>query len=71
VSVGTAAVSNTVEATPTPNASQDGVYRATLGLDIYGRGPTFTVSPTLADDQWFIEQVALVGVPSLAGVDDA
>lgn len=70
VSVQTAAVASTLEATPTPNSSADGVYRSVLGLDTYGRGAEFTVSPTTADSQWFIERVSVAAVPSPAGFDD-
>lgn len=61
----------TVEATPTPINSDDGIYRSVCGLDLQGRGAQVTVTPTTADDQWSVHRCDLIGVPSLAGVDDA
>lgn len=59
------------EGTPTPNASADGIYRSTLGLDVQGRGAMVTIRPTTADSQWSIQRVAVVGIPSLAMPDDS
>lgn len=70
VSVQTAAVTNTLEASPTPLDSADGIYRSVLGLDTYGRGAMVSVQPTTAENQWFIEQISLGAVPSRAGYDD-
>ena len=62
--------SNTALGTPTPNASEDGIYRSDCGLDLNGRGAMITVSPQTADGQWGIQRIALVGIPSPAGPDD-
>jgi hypothetical protein len=59
------------EGTPTPMNSADGVYRSQMGLDLQGRGLSITVSPTTADEQWSLQRVTVVGIPSLALPDDA
>lgn len=61
---------NQIEGTPTPNPSADGINRTTCGLDLQGRSVQLTVSPTTADEQWFIERVSVVGIPSAAMPDD-
>lgn len=58
------------EGTCTPNASADGIYRAPMGLDLQGRGAMVTVTPTTADSQWSIQKVTVVGVPSMATMED-
>lgn len=59
------------EGTCTPNASADGIYRAPLGLDLQGRGALVTVSPTTATEQWNLQSVAVVGIPSFATMEDS
>ena len=71
VSMKTAAVTTTVEATPTPNASADGIYRALAGADIQGRGGTVTVSPTTATAQWSCHGMVGDAGASIAGPDEA
>ncbi len=70
VTVQTPLTAGTLEGTPTPNASTDGVYRTQMGLDLQGREAIVTVSPTSADEQWTINRVALVGIPNIAAPDD-
>lgn len=66
----TPVAANQIEGTPTPNASADGIYRSTCGLDLQGRSVQLTVSPTTAVGQWFIERVSVTGIPSAAMPDD-
>jgi hypothetical protein len=70
VTVTTPLIANTVEGTPTPNPSTDGINRTTLGLDVQGRGMEVTVSPTTATAQWSLDKVSVVGIPSVAMMDD-
>ena len=71
VSVGTSAMTNTVEGTPSPVPSSDGTYRLLVGCEAQGRGPAVKVQPTTADDQWMWQSVSLRAVPSLVGPDDS
>lgn len=71
VTITTPNAANVLEGTPTPNASADGIYRTTCGLDLQGRGAEITVSPTTATSQWFVQQVSVVGIPNPAAPDDA
>lgn len=70
VTVETPLDSGSLQGTPTPNSSEDGTYRSTVGLDLQGRDAVVTVSPTTATEQWSLQRVSLVGVPSLAQPDD-
>ncbi len=70
VTIQTPLTAGTVEGTPTPTASQDGIYRTQMGLDLQGREAIVTVSPTTADSQWSIARVSVVGIPSAAQADD-
>lgn len=70
VTVETPLTSGTLEGTPTPATSQDGVFRSTLGLDLQGREAVVTISPTTATAQWQLHRVSLTGVPSVAMQDD-
>jgi hypothetical protein len=70
VTVTTPLIANTLQGTPTPNASTDGINRTAFGLDVQGRGLQVTVSPTTADDQWSLARVSVVGVPNPASQDD-
>lgn len=63
-------VSGMVEGTPTPLASQDGIYRLPIGLDLQGRGLTLIVQATDATEQWSLQELSVFAVPSLAGPDD-
>lgn len=71
VTVTTPVAADTLEGTPTPNDSADGVYRSVCGLNVSGRGAMVTISPTTADEQWSLQRVSLVGVPNPAAADDA
>lgn len=71
ITVTTPNAANAVEGTPTPNASADGIYRSVCGLDLQGRGASVTVSPTTADEQWSLQRISVVGIPSMAGPDDS
>lgn len=70
VTVQTPNTAGTVEGTPTPLDSTDGIHRTVLGLNEVGRGAQVTVTPTTADEQWYLNLVRLKGVPSPAGIDD-
>lgn len=70
ITVTTPNTSGTVEGTPTPNDSDDGIYRSTCGLDLNGRGAQVTVSPQTADSQWSLQRVTVVGIPNPAAPDD-
>lgn len=70
ITVQTPNTSSTVEGTPTPNDSADGIYRTPCGLDLNGRGALVTVSPQTADSQWSFQRISVVGVPSKAGPED-
>lgn len=70
ITVTTPNEANTLEGTPTPNASADGINRVTCGLDVHGRGVQITVSPTTADSQWSLQRVSVVGIPNPAMPDD-
>lgn len=70
VTMMTPTTSGTVEGTPTPGASLDQTYRLVCGADVQGRGIQVTVSPTTADDQWIVQSVGIVVVPSLAGPEE-
>lgn len=70
VTIQTPNTSGSLEGTPTPNDSDDSVYRSVCGLDLNGRGAMVTVSPTTADEAWSLQRVTLVGVPNPAGPDD-
>lgn len=71
VTVTTPTTANTLEGTPAPFASQDGTYRLVCGLNAQGRGCQVTVSPTTADEQWIVQSVRVVAIPSLAGWQEA
>lgn len=71
VSMLSSATAQTVEATPTPVASQDSIYRATAGADIMGRDVTVIASPTTATTQWAIQSVVLDATVSVAGPEEA
>jgi hypothetical protein len=70
ISMQTASVTQTVEATPTPATTYDSMYRAVAGADIMGRGVTITAAPTVAVTQWSLQQIVLDGVPATAGPDE-
>ena len=70
VTVTTPLIANTLEGTPTPNPSTDGINRTAFGLDVQGRGMEVTVSPTTADSQWSLDRLSVVGIPSAAMMDD-
>ncbi len=70
ITIQTPNTTGTLEGTPTPNDSDDEIFRTVCGLDLNGRGALVTVSPTTADSQWSIDQITLVGVPSPVGPDD-
>lgn len=63
--------SEQVEGIPEPSASQNGSYRLAVGCTVAGRGPTVTVTPLDADEQWIAERVSMVAVASLAGPEDS
>lgn len=69
MSASTSQIATTVQGTTvTPNASQDGINRAVTGLSgVSGRGITVTVSPTTANSQWSVQQIAATVKPSTAG----
>lgn len=71
ITVTTPNAANIAEGTPTPITSADGIYRSSLGLDFQGRGASVTASPTTADDQWSLQRIAVVAIPSVAQPDDA
>lgn len=71
VSMETASVAQTVEATPTPLIAYDDVYRAVAGTDIMGRGVTITASPTTATSQWSLQSIVLDAVWAVAGPDES
>ena len=71
VSMQSASTAFTVESTPTPVSAQDDVFRAVAGADLVGRGITVVASPTTADTQWTIQQVAIDAVAVLAGPDES
>lgn len=71
VRVRTPTTANTLEGTPSPYTSQDGTYRLVGGLNTQGRGIQVTVAPTTADDQWIVQSVGVVMIPSTAGPQDA
>jgi len=66
VSIGTTALATTVEGTPSPSASQNGTYRLVVGMEAQGRGPSVTIQPTTATQQWSVQSVSLRGIPSVA-----
>lgn len=71
VSMLTAAVAETVEGTPTPSASQDGIFKLVVGsAGIQGRGLTITIAPTTTDTQWSLQNCAAVLIESLATPED-
>ncbi len=71
VGMQTSAVSETVEGTPTPVASQDGISRITVGSSgIQGRGVRVTVSPTTAPDQFSIQSMTLHATAYTANPDE-
>jgi hypothetical protein len=70
ITVTTPLAADSVVATPTPNSSSDTTYRTVCGLDFQGRGASFTISPTTAAEQWSMQRVAVVGIPSPAMADD-
>lgn len=71
VSAMSAAVATTVEATPTPSASQDGINRITAGFaGIQGRGATVTLSPTTAATQWRCYQTSIDAIVSRPTPED-
>ncbi len=71
ISAQTAALSTTLNATPTPNASTDSTYRAVAGLDgVQGRGIRYTISPTTATSRWAIQQVKMKGNLIPAGPEE-
>lgn len=71
MSVETSAVAQTIQAKPTPSPSQDGTYRLFGGFDVQGRGPQVTIAPLEFTDQFVLERVSIVAIPSLAGPEDS
>lgn len=67
ITVQTPNTTGTVIGTPTPNDSDDEIYRSVCNLDLNGRGATVTIQPTTATDQWSLSRISLVGIPSVAG----
>lgn len=67
ISVMTPTTVSTLEGTPQPFASFDGTYRLVGGLNTQGRGHQVTVTPTTADEQWIVQSVGMVLIPSTAG----
>ncbi len=71
VSAQSAAVAETVEAVPTPSASQDGVNKFVACFDaVQGRGISVTVSPTETDEQFILQKISVVAVSTPAMADD-
>lgn len=71
VSIETAAVTTTLEGTPTPSTTQDSVSRLTCGVDgMQGRGVTITVQPTTATSQWSCQSVTLKATRSNSPPDE-
>lgn len=62
---------NTAQGTPSSATSQDDTYRLVCGANAVGRGVKVTVSPTSAGEQWSLEQVEIIAVPSRARPEDA
>lgn len=70
ITVTTPNAADVLEGTPTPNNSQDGIYRTVCGLDLQGRGAEVLFGPTTATAQWSAQRISLVGVPNPASMDD-
>lgn len=71
VSAGTSAVAETVEGTPTPSTTQDGVYRLIAGFSgMQGRGVSVTLQPSDASAQWSAQQIIVDVAVSNALPDD-
>lgn len=71
VAMETSAVSETVEGTPTPVATQDGISRIVVGSrGIQGRGIRVTVAATTAPDQFSVQQISLNATVSVAAPDE-
>lgn len=71
VTMQTPTTAGTVEGTPAPSPSEDGTYRLVVGANVQGRGTQVKIQPVTADDQWSIQRIGIVAIPSLAGPDDA
>lgn len=71
MSVETSAVAQTIQAEPTPSPSQDGTYRLFGGFDVQGRGPQVTIAPLTFTEQFALERVSIVAIPSLAGPEES
>jgi hypothetical protein len=72
VSMLTAAVTTTVEGTPTPTTVQDGISKLVVGCNgIQGRGVQVTVSPTTASSQWSLAAVSVSAIMTVVHPDEA
>lgn len=71
VSVGTSAMTETLEGIPEPSLSRDDTYRLVVGCEAFGRGPQVTIRALAAETQGSLQSVSVVAVESAAGWDDA
>jgi hypothetical protein len=71
VSAETAAVTQTVEGTPTPSTVQDNVAKIVAGFSgIQGRGVAVTVQPTDVTEQWSIQAMTVTATVNIAAPDE-
>lgn len=71
VAMQTSAATETVEGTPTPVVTQDGISRIVVGSSgIQGRGVRVTVTPTTAPDQFSVQQLSLNATVNTAAPDE-
>lgn len=71
VSIQTAAIVQTLEGTPTPSATADGIHRLVCGTDgMQGRGVEVTVQPTTALEQWSLQSIVVRAVASRSNADE-
>lgn len=71
VSMWTSAVTQTVEGTPTPVTTQDGISRIVVGANgIQGRGVRATITATEAPDQFSVQQITMKATVNVSAPDE-
>lgn len=71
VSVLSSATAQTVEGTPTPSMTFDGVSKVTCGFSgVQGRGIQMSAGPTVTSQQWIVQQLVVQAVVMVAAPDE-